>query len=182
MMKNKVQEYIVEPLNEWFGKNLTDGQARVYHDVLSGYNVAVLQDAMGELKATWSTYKFPMAAAIKAICEKTPTGFVALPAVEKRVMPNDIWKIAEMVIPTEVGKKALQESWAYSLIMTVMQKDSTDITDDDVASLRRGKRAAVEEVKKLENHQGAWKEGLMSMWWTFQEREQQILDRYRYLI
>lgn len=69
-MKNKVIEFVVEPLNAWFGKELTDTQASVYVEVLNGYAEDSLQKSVKELKATWIKRWHPLPANIKEVCDR----------------------------------------------------------------------------------------------------------------
>lgn len=177
-MKDKVLEFIIEPLNEWFAKPLMPGQAKVYKDVLSYYSPEVLQSAMRELKETWDSKFVPMPANIRALCEKNKPK--STPHNPHTKLDQDFWIAASKVMPTEIGKLALQESWASSLVSVFMNTGKRDWGDEDIANFRRGKERARQAARSLGDH--TTEKVLLNLYHAMLGREQKILDKYRYLL
>lgn len=86
------------------------------------------------------------------------------------------WEAEKLTMNGPYGKQALQENWARSLVLLVMERGN-DIYDHDIVKVQQGRKRAVELAKTL-NPSIAEEKNLLELWWTMQAREQQLIDRY----
>ena len=90
------------------------------------------------------------------------------------------WQAAERIMKTPIGKIALTENWAVSLIHTVMNGQQ-DFNDSDIEKFRKGHKAALQAAREL-HAANKGEDILLSFWHTFCEKEQKVIDRYKHLI
>lgn len=174
-MKNKIIEFIIEPLVDWFNKDLTEGQVKVYSEVLNKYSPEILQKGMAELKATWISKFVPLPANIRNICESLLPKTQPLTKYEKSMI--SFWGAAAKIMPTKIGKLAISEGWARSLICDFMEGKG-EFGEAEISAYREGMARARYIAQTLDSKNPT--EGLLlNLWWTMQKREQEIIDKYR---
>ena len=178
-MKSKVTEFVVEPLNEWFTKPLTAGQATVYEVVLYKYPPEILKQAILQLKSTWTSKSVPLPANVREICDNLTPRVKPLTLFEKTRL--SFWEAAAQIMPTEIGRLALRECWARSLICSYMETGKTEYSEQEIERFRQGKRKVVEIARTLESDNPRDKD-VLSFWHTLHQREQEIIDKYKHLI
>lgn len=115
-----VYEVVMKELLEWFPKaKFTNGQIKVYMDVLGKYSQEVLIKSMKELKETWALQSPPQPASIRKICEEKlssrpladPKSF---PWVVRDEKINQLVKTSwENFQNTPLFCQAKLEGWAY---------------------------------------------------------------------
>lgn len=172
-MKDKVVEFVVEPLNDWFGKPMNQGQASVYKEVLHGYSPDTLDKAVTRLKREWTRDRAPQPAIIREMCERV------LPAkiFSTSNKETDFWFAAAKVMETRVGKAALSHGVARSMVCDFME-GKREFSDSDLDKYRASQLRANEAAKTLDPTDFLQKSTL-NLWWTMQAKEQELIDKYK---
>lgn len=176
-MKNKVVELIVDPLNAWFGQEMPQGKAVIYIDALNKYPIDILSKAFDQLKIEWIKDRAPQPAVIREICERLIPRIKPLTMLEKANL--DFWTAAARIMPTVIGKLALSEGWARSLVADFMESGKMVYDNYEIQKFRDGRRKLAEIANTLALPED---KDLISFYQTLQKKEQQLIDKYKHLI
>lgn len=178
-----VSDKVIDPMLKWFGKPMAEGKASVYYEVLRKYSDVVLDAAMEEFKGTWKYNSFPQPGIIKELCDKylrKNSSVKSLSVFTSGKTTANFWDAAERIMKTPVGKLALQENWAMSLVHSVMNGQA-NFDNEEISKLRNGHTNALAIARSLDPKRPG-EELLLSIWHTFQRKEQQLIDKYKYII
>lgn len=180
----RVLAKVVDPLSEWFGREVPKGQAKVYIEILGFYDAETLESAMRQVKESWVQNRMPQPGVFKEICEKLhreKKDFEPAKSTPAQKISFDFFYYAGEILPTTIGRLALRESWANSLVNDYMA-GKRDFAQDDVEQYRLAKRKAAEAANSLQPDSSPTDKALLNLYHSMQHGEQKLLDKFKHLI